>query len=157
MSYQTVAYGMMHTHTQWLYHFSTVRDDTVTSETGNLRVPFGHYLSMTITAALRVGSLWILHNNLISVNTAIHGLRAPLLAKNNIKNQNLANRKRGAIKSPIDWNIQIEIWIDVIKVTFIWTDSVLGVRNCEKLNKLKNTDSCPSSISRVRQGFWKEQ
>ena len=133
MSYQTVTYGMMHT--QWLYHFSTVPDDTVTSEPGELRVPFGHYLSMTRTAVLPVDQsslLWILHNNLIYVIIAIHGSRAPLLAQINIKNQNLARREWGAIKSPIDWNTQIEIWIDVIKVICIWTDSVLGVQNVKK-------------------------
>ena len=45
---------------------------------------------MTWTAALRVdqsSSLWILHNNLISVIIAIHGSQEPLLAQNNIKNQ----------------------------------------------------------------------
>ena len=75
----------------------------------------------------------------ISVIIAIHGSREPLLAQNNIKIQNLAERKRGAIKFPIDWNIQIEIWINVIKVTCIWTDSVLGVQNVKKTKIKKLT------------------
>ena len=69
----------------------------------------------------------------------------------------MAKGERGALESPIDWNYQIGVWIDIDTETCIWTDSVLGVKGCEKNKNKKKVMLCVHPPFRVWQGFRKGQ